>query len=234
MRIALLGYGKMGKAVENIAVERGHEIAMKIDKDSPSLHLNSVDVAVDFSTPDSAYHNIATCLKSGIPVISGTTGWLKDFDNIVSLCRERDGAFLYASNFSLGVNILFEINRKLASIMAGQDQYKAELHEVHHTEKLDAPSGTAISLAEDIISESKYTQWQLDADGSGMIIPVTAAREPGVPGTHVVSYTSEMDRISIHHEAFNRKGFAMGAVLAAEWLVGKTGIYSMRDVLNIG
>ncbi len=234
MRIALLGYGKMGKAVENIAVERGHEIAMKIDKDSPSLHLNSVDVAVDFSTPDSAYHNIATCLKSGIPVISGTTGWLKDYDSIVSLCRERDGAFLYASNFSLGVNILFEINRKLASIMAGQDQYKVELHEVHHTEKLDAPSGTAISLAEDIISESKYTQWQLDADGSGMIIPVTAAREPGVPGTHVVSYTSEMDRISIHHEAFNRKGFAMGAVLAAEWLVGKTGIYSMRDVLNIG
>ncbi len=234
MRIALLGYGKMGKAVENIAVERGHEITMKIDKDSPSLHLNSVDVAVDFSTPDSAYHNIATCLKSGIPVISGTTGWLKDYDSIVSLCRERDGAFLYASNFSLGVNILFEINRKLASIMAGQDQYKVELHEVHHTEKLDAPSGTAISLAEDIISESKYTQWQLDADGSGMIIPVTAAREPGVPGTHVVSYTSEMDRISIHHEAFNRKGFAMGAVLAAEWLVGKTGIYSMRDVLNIG
>ncbi len=234
MRIALLGYGKMGKAVENIAVERGHEITMKIDKDSPSLHLNSVDVAVDFSTPDSAYHNIATCLKSGIPVISGTTGWLKDYDSIVSLCRERDGAFLYASNFSLGVNILFEINRKLASIMAGQDQYKVELHEVHHTEKLDAPSGTAISLAEDIISESKYTQWQLDADGSGMIIPVTAAREPGVPGTHVVSYTSEMDRKSIHHEAFNRKGFAMGAVLAAEWLVGKTGIYSMRDVLNIG
>ncbi len=234
MRIALLGYGKMGKAVENIAVERGHEITMKIDKDSPSLHLNSVDVAVDFSTPDSAYHNIATCLKSGIPVISGTTGWLKDYDSIVSLCRERDGAFLYASNFSLGVNILFEINRKLASIMAGQDQYKVELHEVHHTEKLDEPSGTAISLAEDIISESKYTQWQLDADGSGMIIPVTAAREPGVPGTHVVSYTSEMDRISIHHEAFNRKGFAMGAVLAAEWLVGKTGIYSMRDVLNIG
>lgn len=234
MRIALLGYGKMGKAVENIAVERGHEITMKIDKDSPSLHLNSVDVAVDFSTPDSAYHNIATCLKSGIPVISGTTGWLKDYDSIVSLCRERDGAFLYASNFSLGVNILFEINRKLASIMAGRDQYKVELHEVHHTEKLDEPSGTAISLAEDIISESKYTQWQLDADGSGMIIPVTAAREPGVPGTHVVSYTSEMDRISIHHEAFNRKGFAMGAVLAAEWLVGKTGIYSMRDVLNIG
>ncbi|MBT8258271.1 MAG: 4-hydroxy-tetrahydrodipicolinate reductase [Bacteroidia bacterium] len=234
MKIALFGYGKMGKTVEKIAVDRGHEIVLKVEKNSKPYSLNDVDVAIDFSTPDAAFENISNCLKYGIPVISGTTGWLKDYDSIASLCKERDGAFIYASNFSLGVNIFFEINRKLAAIMSNQDQYKVKLEEVHHTEKLDAPSGTAISLAEGIISESKYASWDLDSASTDDSIPIKALREKGVTGTHIVQYSSDMDRLSLHHEAFNRKGFAMGAVIAAEWLKGKTGIFSMRDVLNIG
>ncbi|NNF75818.1 MAG: 4-hydroxy-tetrahydrodipicolinate reductase [Flavobacteriaceae bacterium] len=234
MKIALLGYGKMGKAVEKIAENRGHKVVLRLTKDVKDYNIRDADVAVDFSIPSAAYDNISNCLNNGVPVVSGTTGWLKDYDNITSLCRERDGAFIYASNFSLGVNILFEMNKKLASIMSGQNDYKVRLSEIHHQEKLDAPSGTAITLAEDIIANSQYSSWELNRSTSENSIPIQADRVKDVTGTHIIDYSSEMDSIKIYHEAFNRQGFALGAVIAAEWLRDKSGIFTMKDVLNIG
>ncbi|MBT8271727.1 MAG: 4-hydroxy-tetrahydrodipicolinate reductase [Bacteroidia bacterium] len=234
MKIALLGYGKMGMAVEEVALQRRHEIVCRVSHDITDYDLTGADVAIDFSIPDSAFENISLCLKLGIPVISGTTGWLKKYDDIVSICLEQNGAFIYASNFSLGVNIFFEINRKLAAIIGGQEQYKARIKEIHHTEKLDAPSGTAITLAQDIIRHSTYENWSSGEDVSEKAIRVSSERIKDVKGTHTVEYTSEVDAIRINHEAFSRKGFALGAVVAAEWLQGKTGVFSMRDVLNIG
>jgi len=236
MKIALLGYGKMGKAVEKVAIARGHEIVLRVTADSKSYDITTAQVAIDFSAPSAAVSNITNCLKRGIPIVSGTTGWLKDYDSIVELCRERDGAFLYASNFSLGVNLFFQLNKQLAQMMKNHDLYQASIEETHHTEKLDAPSGTAITLAEDLIKNSNYNEWQLTEDtmGSKDTIPIQAHREVNVPGTHQINYTSKDDKISIRHEAFGREGFALGAVMAAEWILGKTGIFSMQDVLNIG
>ena len=234
MRIALLGYGRMGKMIEQVALSRGHSIVLKIDAESNDFDISLVDVAIDFSIPSAAVQNISNCLKNGIPIVSGTTGWLHDYDSIVALCKERDGAFIYASNFSLGVNIFFELNRKLAKIMEELTQYKVDIEEIHHTKKLDAPSGTAISLAEDIIEQSGLIGWSIEDQSSEDTIPIKSKRIGKVPGTHTINYESKVDKISMTHEAFNREGFALGAVIAAEWLIGKTGIFSMQDVLNIG
>lgn len=223
----------MGKMIEQVAVERGHEIVVRIDEDSQNVDLENVDVAIDFSMPKAAFGNIKKCLNHNIPIISGTTGWLENYEDAVSLCKEKKGAFIYASNFSLGVNIFFELNSYLAKMMQKLPEYKISLEEIHHTQKLDAPSGTAITLAEGIIANSEYERWELDSD-SKQTLPITSKRIGNTPGTHVVSYNCAVDAIEIKHTANNREGFALGAVTAAEWIVGKTGIFSMRDVLNLG
>ncbi|TYP96502.1 dihydrodipicolinate reductase [Tenacibaculum adriaticum] len=233
MKIALLGYGRMGKEIEQIALQRGHEIVIKTSG-KENYDISKADVAIDFSVPTSAYNNISNCINNKIPVISGTTGWLERYDDIVSLCKQKNGAFIYASNFSLGVNIFFELNKQLAKMMNSLKQYNTNIEEIHHTKKLDAPSGTAITLAEGIIENSDKKDWVLNGEISEEIIPITAIRTPNVPGTHTITYVSEVDTIEIKHTAHNRQGFALGAVIAAEWLVNKTGVYTMKDVLNIG
>ena len=234
MRIAILGYGKMGKVIERIAIDRGHTVVLKVSGSTKDYNISLADVAIDFSVPSAAVSNITKCLTHGVPIISGTTGWLDQYDAMASLCEEHDGAFIYASNFSLGVNIFFALNEKLAQMMQPFTQYNIAIEEIHHTQKLDAPSGTAISLTEDIIKHSKYDSWALNEDKNGDAIPIIATREKDVPGTHTINYSSNVDDISINHTAHNREGFGLGAVIAAEWLRGKTGIFTMRDVLNIG
>lgn len=233
MRIALFGYGKMGKMIEQLALERDHLITAKIDIDTGSVDFSEFDVAIDFSTPQAAFENIKSCFVHGIPVISGTTGWLEKYDEAIALCNEYRGGFVYASNFSLGVNVFFELNSYLAKMMSKLDSYQVSMQEIHHTQKLDAPSGTAITLAEGIIASTKYDGWQLEKEASDKIM-INSVREGTVPGTHSVSYNSTVDDISIQHTAHNREGFALGAVIAAEWILGKSGVYSMRDVLNLG
>ncbi|MCF1192115.1 4-hydroxy-tetrahydrodipicolinate reductase [Mangrovimonas sp. AS39] len=233
MKIALLGYGRMGKAIEAIAKQRGHSIVIATS-DEGGYDITQADVAIDFSVPNAAFFNIANCLKHGVPVVSGTTGWLHNYDKAVALCEEENGGFIYASNFSLGVNIFFELNRTLARLMGPLDEYKVSMEEIHHTQKLDAPSGTAISLAEGIIKEHQnYSEWVLDQE-SPNAVPITAKRIENVPGTHTVTYSSKTDTIEMTHTAHSRDGFALGAVIAAEWLVGKKGVFTMKDVLNIG
>jgi 4-hydroxy-tetrahydrodipicolinate reductase len=232
MNIALFGYGKMGKMIEQIALKRNHTIVAKIDLDATEINFSEIDVAIDFSMPNAAYGNIKNCLEHNVPIISGTTGWLQDYQKAVELCKEKNGAFIYASNFSLGVNLFFELNSHLAKLMASQNQYKVAMEEIHHTQKLDAPSGTAISLAEGVIDNTNYTKWKLDIAGEREI-PITAKRIADTPGTHTVAYESEVDSIEIKHTAHNREGFALGAVIAAEWIVGKTGVFTMKDVLNL-
>lgn len=222
----------MGKVIERIALERGHEIVMrKAGKDSFE-GLENADVAIDFSVPDAAITNISTCLNSNMPVISGTTGWLENYDKMVSLCEEKKGAFIYGSNFSLGVNIFFELNDHLAKIMARFDQYKVAMEEVHHTQKLDAPSGTAITLAKGIIDNSDYSSWALENAKDDEIL-IDAKRIENIPGTHSVFYNSEVDTIEIKHTAHSRDGFALGAVIAAEWIQDKKGVFTMKDVLDL-
>ena len=233
MKIALLGYGRMGKAIEKIALDRGHEIVIKDSGETP-YDISIADVAIDFSIPSVAFANISNCLNNNVPVVSGTTGWLDKYDEAIELCKKNKGAFIYASNFSLGVNIFFELNNYLAKMMNALEDYNVTIEEIHHTKKLDAPSGTAITLAEGIIDNSSKKEWELDGKPTNEIIPITAVRTPEVPGTHTITYNSEIDTIDIKHTAHNRQGFALGAVIAAEWLVGKEGIYSMKDVLNIG
>lgn len=232
MKIGLFGYGKMGKMIERIATERGHTIVAKIDLENTNIPFEAMDVAIDFSTPDSAFGNITSCFKNKVPVISGTTGWLDQYDEAIKICKEQQSAFIYASNFSLGVNVFFELNAYLAKMMKGLNQYNVELEEIHHTQKLDAPSGTAISLAEGIVDHSNYSGWVLDKKAENSIT-INSKREGSVPGTHTISYGSQVDEIQIKHTAHNREGFALGAVIAAEWIQGKTGIFSMKDVLNL-
>ena len=232
MKIALLGYGKMGKVIERIALERGHEIVLKKEATDAFDGLDNADVAIDFSVPDAAVGNISACLNKSIPVISGTTGWLENYHDVVQLCEEKEGAFIYGSNFSLGVNIFFELNEYLAKMMAKLDQYKVAIEEVHHIQKLDAPSGTAITLAKDIIANSDYSSWAIGNPKEDEIF-IDAKREENVPGTHTVVYDSDVDAIEIKHTAHSREGFALGAVIAAEWLVGKKGIFTMKDVLDL-
>jgi len=233
MKIALLGYGKMGKVIERIALERGHEIVLKKDEFNTYDGLSSADVAIDFSVPSAAVSNISSCFNNNVPVVSGTTGWLEHFDEMIALCNEKQGGFISSSNFSLGVNIFFELNEYLAKIMSQFDSYKVSMEEIHHTQKLDAPSGTAISLAKGVIENSNYANWTLDEAKNNNEIHIEAKRIGDVPGTHTVTYDSIVDSIELKHTAHNREGFALGAVIAAEWLVGKTGIYSMKDVLNL-
>ena len=233
MNIALLGYGKMGKSIEAIAINRNHSISLKISDTNSDYNFSDADVAIDFSIPSAAVTNIKKALDAGVPVISGTTGWLNHYDDVINYCKEKNGTFLYASNFSLGVNIFFEINKRLSELIGDFEEYNVEMEEIHHTQKLDAPSGTAITLAKPIIENTKYKQWTLEAPNSDEI-HIEAKRIEGVPGTHEVSYNSEIDSISIKHTAHSRQGFALGAVIAAEWIKDKKGIFSMKDVLNIG
>jgi 4-hydroxy-tetrahydrodipicolinate reductase len=231
MKIALLGYGKMGKVIERIALERGHEIVLKKDENNTYEGLEKADVAIDFSVPMAAVENISNCFHANVPVVSGTTGWLEHYDEIIALCHEKKGGFISSSNFSLGVNLFFELNDYLSKIMAPYTSYSVDMEEIHHTQKLDAPSGTAISLAKGVIENSHYTNWTLDKAADNEI-HIEALRIAEVPGTHTVTYNSEVDSIEIKHTAHNREGFALGAVIAAEWLAGKQGVFTMKDVLN--
>ena len=234
MKIALFGYGKMGKEIEQIALQRGHEIVLKI-KGTEEYDISQADIAIDFSVPNAALSNIVSCFKNNVPVISGTTGWLDDFDKAIDVCKENNGSFIYASNFSIGVNIFFELNKQLAKMMNSQKEYSINVEEIHHTKKLDTPSGTAITLAEGIINNTSKRDWQLkETQVNAGTIPIEAKRILDVPGTHIISYESQIDSIEIKHTAHNRKGFALGAIIAAEWLNNKIGIYTMKDVLNIG
>jgi len=233
MKIALLGYGKMGKVIERIAEARGHEIVLKKERDSGFTGLEQADVAIDFSIPDAAFENISRCFDLGIPVISGTTGWLSQLDEAKKRCLEKQSAFIYSSNFSLGVNIFFELNSYLAKIMAQFNQYEVGITEIHHTQKLDAPSGTAITLAQSIIANSSLDKWVLNESSTTNELVIKAERTADVPGTHIIHYKSVVDSIEIKHEAHNREGFALGAVVAAEWIKGKIGIFEMKNVLNL-
>ncbi|KDN54322.1 4-hydroxy-tetrahydrodipicolinate reductase [Flavobacterium seoulense] len=232
MKIALLGYGKMGQVIERIALERGHEIVLKKDEFNTYDGLSNADVAIDFSVPMAAVDNISACFNNNVPVVSGTTGWLDRYDEMIALCKEKNGGFISSSNFSLGVNLFFGLNEYLAKMMANIDGYNVSMEEIHHIHKLDAPSGTAISLAQGVIENTKYKNWTLE-NGTENDIHIEAVRTGEVPGTHTVTYDSGIDSIEIKHTAHNREGFALGAVIAAEWLAGKQGIFSMRDVLNI-
>ena len=232
MKIGIIGYGKMGKAIEKVAIDRGHSISFKTNKCDLNF-INDVDVTIEFSTPESAFTNIKNCIDSNVPVVSGTTGWLEDLDDIKKLCDKKNGSFLYASNFSLGANLFFELNKNLAHLMSDKNQYKTSIDETHHIHKVDKPSGTAITLADDIISNSRYKNWELDSNSKDKI-NINSTRKNEVSGVHKVVYSSENDIISIKHEALNRNGFALGAVISAEWLVNKKGCFSISDMLNIG
>lgn len=238
MKIALIGYGKMGKEIEKIAVSRGHEIGLIIDinnqADLTVENLKKCDVAIEFTIPDSAIKNYMTCFEAGVPVVSGTTGWLSKKEEVYQKCKETDGTFFYGSNFSIGVNLFFELNKKLASLMANQQEYDVEMTEVHHTQKLDAPSGTAISLAEDIVEILPGKEkWVNDQKPGKNEINIKSERRGEVPGIHSVKYDSDVDFIEITHSAKSRKGFALGAVLAAEFSNKNKGILSMKDLLNL-
>ena len=237
MRIALLGYGKMGKVIEELALERGHEISLKTSSETAiqsTGELKDTDLSIEFSTPDAAPENIALCLEAGIPIVVGTTGWYKHLERIVELLKVEEGRLFTATNFSLGVNVFFKLNEKLAQMMNELDQYEVGIEEIHHTEKLDAPSGTAITTAEIILDELKRKKnWKLDGKASDEL-SIQALRLPNVPGTHTVNYTSEIDSISLKHDAKNRKGFALGALLAAEWLTKQSsGVYGMENLLKL-
>ena len=232
MKIALLGYGKMGQVIERIAIERGHEIVLKKDEFNTYDGLSNADVAIDFSVPTAAVSNISNCFHANVPVISGTTGWLEHYDEMLILCAAKNGGFISSSNFSLGVNIFFELNEYLAKIMSKFDSYSVDMEEIHHTQKLDAPSGTAISLAKGVIENSSYTNWTLEKPERNQI-HIETKRIGTIPGTHTVTYNSTVDAIEIKHTAHSREGFALGAVIAAEWIVGKHGVFTMKDVLNL-
>ena len=233
MKIALLGYGRMGKTIERYSIDRNHEIVFVLDKDYEKGNLGLADIAINFSIPEAAVSNIKIAMKKNIPVVCGTTGWLDNYEEITNFCKTQNTAFLYASNFSIGVNIFFKINRLLAKLMGpNKKNYKADVKEVHHLHKLDSPSGTAITLAKEIIKNFNHKNWTLDKDDEENLF-IETIREGEVPGTHIIRYNSEIDEISIKHKAFKRDGFALGAIIAAEWLVGKKGIYSMDDVLKI-
>jgi 4-hydroxy-tetrahydrodipicolinate reductase len=239
MKIALIGYGKMGKAIEKIALERGHTIDAIVNSSNTidEVDMLNCDVAIEFSTPELATKHIIHCFNKQIPIVVGTTAWHHELESIKTICGEENGSMIYAPNFSLGVNIFFELNKRLAELMSGNTDYSAEVIEVHHLQKLDSPSGTAIELAKGIIAYNEtYNDWK-SGDGikpevSDAILPITAIREPEVPGTHTVIYQSEIDSILMTHQAHSRKGFALGAVVAAEWIFGKKGVFTMSNVLN--
>ena len=232
MKIALLGYGKMGKVIEKIALERGHEIVLRKGANDTFEGLEKADVAIDFSIPTAAILNISECLNNGIPIVSGTTGWLENYHEMVTLCNEKNAAFIYGSNFSLGVNLFFEMNNYLSKIMSKFSQYNVSMEEIHHTQKLDKPSGTAITLANALINNTYKNNWSIENAKADEVF-IDVKRIEDVPGTHSVYYTSNEDTIEIKHTAHNRNGFAFGALIAAEWLVGKKGVFTMKDVLDL-
>ncbi len=231
MKIALLGYGKMGKTIEQLAKKKGHKIVFILSSSKTEGNLSQADVAIDFSTPDSAFENIKMCLENNVPVVSGTTAWLDKYDEAVALCKQHNGSFLYASNFSIGVNLFFKINQYVAKLMQNRAEYDVAIEEIHHTQKLDAPSGTAITLAQQILPFTQKKEWILDKEASDKIT-ITAKRENEVKGTHTIRYSSLVDTVSIKHEAHSREGFALGALMAAGWLIGKKGVFSMEDVIG--
>lgn len=238
MNIALIGYGKMGKAIEEIADNKGHSIVLKIDldnkKDLTISNLQKADVAIEFTGPDTAADNIYVCMDAGVPVISGSTGWLNKLAAVQDYCKEKNGSFLYASNFSIGVNLFFELNKKLAALMTNFPEYNVTIEETHHTQKKDAPSGTAITLAEQVIEEIPHkSSWTNDAATSDSQLSIVSKRIDPAPGTHIVKYKSAIDDIEIIHTAHNRMGFASGALMAAEFIQNRKGIFTMKDVLNI-
>ena len=235
MKIALLGYGKMGKVIEEIAIDKGHQIIVKIDSakdwEKNKNILKDIDVAIDFSIPETVIENINNCFNNNIPIVVGTTGWYDNIENIKKLCNEKDQSLIWASNFSIGVNIFFKVNQYLAKWMNNYDEYEVSMEEIHHTAKLDAPSGTAISLANGIISElERKTTWKLGKEVNQDELSIEAKRIDPVPGTHSISYDSDIDTIEIKHSAKNRKGFAKGSILAAEWLADKKGFYEFKEV----
>lgn len=238
MKIALIGYGKMGKAIEEIAVSKGHEIVLKIDVDTrhefTPENLSGADVAIEFTSPHSAVENLKLLFDAGVPVVCGSTGWLEKWDEVKAYCEARNGTFIYASNFSIGVNLFFELNKYLAKLMTRHPDYEVSMEEIHHTQKKDAPSGTAITLAEQVLqSIPQKTNWSNQETGNAADLVITSKRIDPAPGTHSIRYHSDIDDIEIIHTAHNRKGFAGGAVAAAEFLQGKKGIYTMKDVLGL-
>lgn len=237
MKIAIIGHGKMGMTIEQLALTKGHEIGLVVDlnnkSDLNSQNLQKVDVAIEFSRPESAFDNVLNCLKAGTPVVSGTTGWLDKMDEIKKYCHELNGAFFYASNYSIGVNIFFEINRHLAKMMNNFPDYKILMEEIHHTQKLDAPSGTAITLANDILSNIKRkSRWVNEASTQENELSIVSKRIDEVPGTHSVNYSSPIDTIEIKHTAHSRVGFAEGAITAAQWVIGRKGCFGMNNMLG--
>ncbi|NBC83575.1 MAG: 4-hydroxy-tetrahydrodipicolinate reductase [Bacteroidetes bacterium] len=236
MRIALLGYGKMGKEIEKTALSRNHEVVLKIDETNPQdvtrENLIKADAAIDFSIPKAAYNNINSCFDADLPIVCGTTGWLDKYDKIAERCNKENKTFFYASNYSFGVNVLFYLNEKLAEIMNSHPEFEVNIEETHHTQKLDAPSGTAISLANGLIKKlERKSKWQLD-NSDEQVVCIKAHRIENVFGIHNVKYESDIDKITISHEAKNRKGFALGAVLAAEFIHDKIGAFGMKDLLG--
>lgn len=237
MKIAIIGYGKMGKTIDQMATEKGHEIVLKIGANNldnfTKEAMQQADVAIEFSNPESAVDNISKCIKWGVPVVSGTTGWLDKMEEIQALCQQEKGGFFYASNYSVGVNIFFAINRQLARMMNDHPQYEVAMEEIHHTQKLDAPSGTAITLANGIIEEiERKNDWVNDKTAQSATLPIISKRIDKVPGTHEITYNSPIDSIEIKHTAHSRAGFAGGAILAAEWLIDKKGCFGMKDLLG--
>ena len=238
MKIALIGYGKMGHMIEEIAVQRGHQVVLKIHIDNTEKFTKentaAADVAIEFTAPDVAYQNVLRCFDYGVPVVSGSTGWNENLPQAKEVCRQKGGAFLHASNFSIGVNIFFQVNKLLARLMASQPDYEVALKEIHHTQKRDAPSGTAVTLAEQVLeSLERKKNWVNGPSQQPGELSIISERLDPAPGTHHVKYTSEVDDIEIIHTAYNRKGFALGAVLAAEFLAGKQGVFTMDDVLRL-
>lgn len=238
MNIALIGYGKMGKAIETIALEKGHQIVLKIDIDNAAdfnqENISKADIAIEFTGPHSAFENVMKCLELGVPVVCGSTGWLDKFETAANFCQEKKGALLYASNYSIGVNLFFEINKYVAQLMSSHKEYNVVMEEIHHTQKKDAPSGTAITLAEQVLAAiQQKKQWVNEASNHLEDLSIISKRIDPAPGTHTIKYTSAVDDIEIIHTAHNRVGFAGGAVLAAEFIHGKQGIFSMKEVLGL-
>ena len=237
MNVALIGYGRMGHEIEAVVLKRGHTLQLIVDlpnrDDLNESKLSGIDVAIEFTSPDAAFENISRCLELSVPVVSGTTGWLKDYEKAVEICKQKNTSFIHSSNYSIGVNILFRLNEELARLMAQYNDYSVSIEEIHHIKKLDAPSGTAISLAQGIIGKHpRYDKWCFEKEENEHCIPVHSVREGAVTGTHTVSWDSDVDTISLRHEARNRKGLALGSVVAAEYIHSRKGIFTMNDVMG--
>lgn len=239
MKIALIGYGKMGKEIEQVAISMGHEIVLKINKENlssfTSENMKKADAAIEFTQPSAAFFNISKCFDTGIPVVTGTTGWYNQMDEIKEQCQMKNGSMMFSSNFSIGVNLFFELNRKLTQLMKAHKEYKVSIEEIHHTQKIDKPSGTAVTLANDIISNNggkkNWSVNEADRTNEGKLF-IDSIRRENIVGTHTIKYESAIDKIEIRHEAYSRIGFAKGAVLAAQWLIGKKGFFEMKDFLK--